>query len=98
MPGTSARAASENQNMMKTLRLALRPVLVAAACASIAACADNPPRQTDMNYQSQSSSTSQGANSTPDSSNQRLTIQSGEGERLNLPWFIQDTQDWINRN
>jgi len=27
-----------------------------------------------------------------------LTIQSGEGEKLNLPWFIQDTQDWINTN
>lgn len=36
-----------------------------------------------------------GATSSPD---QRLSIQSGEGEKLNLPWFIQDTQDWINRN
>jgi len=26
----------------------------------------------------------------------RLTIQSGEGERLNLPWFVRDTQNWIN--
>lgn len=79
---------------MKTLRLALRPVLVAVACASIAACADNPPRQTDLDYRSQPSPT-QGAN-TPGSSGQRLTIQSGEGETLNLPWFIQDTQDWVN--
>ncbi|MCW0210649.1 MAG: hypothetical protein OJK14_26405 [Achromobacter sp.] len=83
---------------MKILRLALRPVLVAAACASIAACADNPPRQTDMDYRSRPSPTTQGANSTPGSSDQRLTIQSGEGERLNLPWFIRDTQEWINSN
>ena len=79
---------------MKTLRLALRPVLIAVACASIAACADNPPRQTDLDYRSQPAPT-QGAHP-PGSSGQRLTIQSGEGETLNLPWFIQDTQDWVN--
>ncbi|WP_129529553.1 hypothetical protein [Achromobacter agilis] len=82
---------------MKTLRSALRPVLVAAACASIAACADSPPRQTDMDYRSRPSSSTQGA-STPGASDRRLTIQSGEGERLNLPWFIRDTQDWVNSN
>ncbi|MCD0502311.1 hypothetical protein [Bordetella petrii] len=82
---------------MKPLRLALRPALVAAACASIAACADsNPPRQTGMDYRSPSPPTVQGADSARGSSGQRLTIQSGEGERLNLPWFIQDTQDWVN--
>lgn len=64
----------------------------------MAACADNPPKQTDMDYRSRSSSTTQGAQGTPGSSGQRLTIQSGEGERLNLPWFVQDTQDWINSN
>ncbi|MDR6602899.1 type IV pilus biogenesis protein CpaD/CtpE [Achromobacter deleyi] len=84
--------------MMKTLCLVVRPILVAAACASIAACADNPPRQTDMDYRSRPSSTTQGAKGTPGSSGQRLTIQSGEGERLNLPWFIDDTKDWINSN
>ncbi len=84
--------------MMKTLCSVVRPILVAAACASIAACADNPPRQTDMDYRSRPSSTTQGAKGTPGSSGQRLTIQSGEGERLNLPWFIDDTKDWINSN
>ncbi|WP_248293265.1 hypothetical protein [Achromobacter sp. Bel] len=83
---------------MNTLRSILRPVLIAVACASMAACADNPPKQTDMDYRSRSSSTTQGAQGTPGSSGQRLTIQSGEGERLNLPWFVQDTQDWINSN
>ncbi|EFF75519.1 hypothetical protein [Achromobacter piechaudii] len=84
---------------MKIFRLALRPVLAVVACASIAACANtSPPRSTDMDYRSRSStstSTTQGAQG---SSDQRLTIQSGEGEKLNLPWFIQDTQDWINSN
>lgn len=83
---------------MKTFCVALRPILVVIACASMSACADNPPRQTDMDYRSRPSSTTQGASNPPGSSGQRLTIQSGEGEKLNLPWFIQDTQDWINRN
>ena len=83
---------------MKTHRLALRPVFIAVACASIAACANSPPRQTDLDYQSRPSTTTQGANSTPASSDQRLTIQSGTGEKLNLPWFIRDTQDWVNSN
>lgn len=81
---------------MKTLRSVLRPVLAAAACAAIAACADNPPRQTDLDYRSRPSASTQGVSSPPGSSGQRLTIQSGEGEKLHLPWFIQDTQDWVN--
>lgn len=83
---------------MKTYRLVLRPVLAAVACATIAACADNPPRQADMDYRSQPSPTAQGTSSAPGSSGQRLTIRSGEGERLNLPWFVRDTQDWINNS
>ncbi|MGE8690248.1 MAG: hypothetical protein ACN6PJ_24080 [Achromobacter sp.] len=79
---------------MKTLRPSFRTLLAALACASIAACADAPPRQTDMDYRSRPAPKTQA----PGSSGQRLTIQSGEGERLNLPWFIQDTQDWINSN
>jgi len=83
---------------MKTFHSALRPVLLAAACASIAACAGNPPRQADMDYRSRPSSTAQDADGAPGSGGRGLTIQSGEGERLNLPWFIRDTQDWINSN
>jgi hypothetical protein len=98
LPGTSACAASGKQNIMRTFRLALRSVLAALACAAIAACADNPPRQTDMDYRTRSSEKAKAATSAPGSSGQRLTIQSGEGEKLNLPWFIQDTQDWINTN
>lgn len=83
--------------MMKNFRLALRLVFAAVACTSIAACADNPPRQADLDYRSQSSPAMQGADNTPRSSGPRLTIESGERERLNLPWFIRDTQAWINR-
>lgn len=83
---------------MKTFRLALRPVLAALACVLIAACADKPPQQTELDYRSRSPSTGQGKNTTPGPSDQRLTIQSGEGERLNLPWFVRDTQEWINSN
>jgi hypothetical protein len=94
----SACAASGSQNIMKTLRSALRPVVVAVACASIAACADSPPRQTSLDYRSRPSPTTQGANGIPGLSDQRLAIQSGGRERLNLPWFIQDTQGLINSN
>ncbi|MNX83638.1 hypothetical protein D3C86_1154100 [compost metagenome] len=79
-------------------RVALRLVLLGAACASLAACADNPPRNAGWDAQGRPATTSQGANGGPNQSGQRLTIQSGEGETLNLPWFIQGTQDWINSN
>ncbi|WP_454694266.1 hypothetical protein [Achromobacter aegrifaciens] len=83
---------------MKILRSALRLALAAVACALIAACADQPPQQTELDYRSRSPSTGQGKSNSPGSSDQRLTIQSGEGERLNLPWFIRDSQEWINSN
>lgn len=83
---------------MKTLSAALRLVLVGAAFASIAACANQPPRQSDnVNYQSRPLDTPAGSSSSANPSGQRLTIQSGEGERLNLPWFIEGAQDWVNR-
>jgi hypothetical protein len=48
-----------------------------------------------VDYRSRPLDSPAGADSNP--SGQRLTIQSGEGERLNLPWFIEGAQDWINR-
>lgn len=80
---------------MKILSSTLRPILIAVACASIAACADRPPRSPEVDYRSEPSAAPRDADSPSD---QRLIIQSGEGERLNLPWFIRDTQDWINSN
>ena len=79
---------------MKTLNHTLRLASVAACCAFLAACTSAPSRQADMDYRTRPPSTAQQAG--PDG--QRLTIQSGEGERLNLPWFIRDTQNAINAN
>ena len=81
---------------MKTLSSVLRPLSIAIACASVAACANTAPRQTEMDYRSRPPSAAQGTQGTPGATGKRLTIQSGEGERLNLPWFIRDTQDYIN--
>ncbi|WP_186332274.1 hypothetical protein [Bordetella genomosp. 13] len=86
------------KHLPKHLRSALRPVLAAVACASISACADSRPRQTGMDYRSPPASTTQGANNGAGPSGQRLTIQSGEGERLNLPWFVREIQDGVNGN
>jgi type IV pilus biogenesis protein CpaD/CtpE len=83
---------------MKTLRLSLRLALIAVACASISACADNPPQQASLDYRTRPSPTMQSANSNPGSSGQRLTIQAGQGEKLNLPWFVRDAQGWVNSN
>jgi len=83
---------------MKLIRSACRSVAVVVVGASMAACADRPARQADLDYRSPSSSTTQGARGTGNPSDQRLTIQSGSGAKLNLPWFIRDTQDMINSN
>ena len=78
---------------MKNLHSAPRLLLAAIACASITACADQRTHSSSVDYRSPSPSAQQRS---PDSSGQRLTIESGEGEKLNLPWFVQDTQDWVN--
>lgn len=86
---------------MKTLRSVLRPALAAIAaiaCVSVSACANQPPRQTNMDYRSEPTTVTQGSHGTSRTPEPRLIIKSGEGERLNLPWFIQDTQNWINSN
>ena len=49
-----------------------------------------------MDYRSRPVPTAQGPNSTSGAGDRRLTIQAGEGEKLNLPWFVRDTQDWVN--
>jgi hypothetical protein len=81
---------------MKPLRSALPPILIAVACASLTACANTPPKRTDMDYRSRPPTAAKPVPSGTASSGQNLTIQTGEGERLNLPWFIRDTQTWIN--
>ena len=97
-PGTPARAASRKSNTMKTHFAALRLLLAGAAIASLAACADAPPQQrTNVDYRSRPLDSPAGSNANANPSGQRLIIQSGEGERLNLPWFIEGAQDWVNR-
>ena len=83
---------------MKIVRSGLKTAALVIACASVAACADAPSRQADLDYRSRAPAATQGANHNPDGSEQRLTIQSGSGAKLNLPWFIRDTQDMINSN
>ena len=72
-------------------------LLLAITCALLASCASRPspppePQvQRPMDY-----TTAPEVNTAPGASSRRLTIQSGEGERLNLPWFIRDAQNWVN--
>lgn len=82
---------------MTTFYVALRLVVAGAAIASITACADTPPQRTDLEYRSRPLDSPSQASQNANPSGQRLTIQSGEGERLNLPWFIEGAQDWVNR-
>ncbi|MBO9355491.1 hypothetical protein GG851_15980 [Bordetella petrii] len=87
---------------MQIHRLASR-LLPAVLCALVAACAnEGPPRPSEPPIQAPPPPdyTAPQSDTVPvpaPASNPRLTIQSGEGERLNLPWFIRDAQNWINR-
>ena len=83
---------------MKNLRSVSCLALAAIASCGLAGCADSPARGDNLDYHSRPTSPPQTVTAYPvdDPPTQRLTIQSGEGERLNLPWFIKDTQNWIN--
>jgi hypothetical protein len=81
---------------MKYPRPALPLALVAVLCASLAACGNTPSR----NYSSQAQTTapvSQPSYSDRGASKPALTIQAGEGEKLNLPWFVRDIQGAMNQ-
>ena len=79
--------------MIEHPRKAARLAIAAGACALLAAYAGHAPqRQTDtVDYRSRTP-----AAAPSEDGSRRLTIQSGEGEKLNLPWFIRDAQDWVN--
>jgi len=70
--------------------------LVVAAALSISACAGAPSRPAGPDYRDRPPTPARAAEIPADGSGQRLSIQSGEGEQLNVPWFIRDAQDWIN--
>ncbi|MBO1112646.1 hypothetical protein [Bordetella petrii] len=78
---------------MQIFRSIFPASLLATLCASVAACANAPSPPPEPQAQP---ATRQEATGDPGAPRPRLTIQSGEGERLNLPWFIQDAQNWIN--
>jgi hypothetical protein len=83
---------------MKALRSVLPVVLLAALCAALASCADVSSRHLDQQAQTAPTGTYQEADTGTSTGAQRpnLTIQSGEGEKLNLPWFVRDLQDMVN--
>jgi hypothetical protein len=81
---------------MKTVRSALPFVLFAALCAPLASCADVSSRHLDEQAQTAPPATYQEANTGPGAQQPALTIQSGEGEKLNLPWFVRDLADKVN--
>jgi hypothetical protein len=64
-----------------------RSTLPLVLCASVAACGDMPSKH--LGPESQSA---------PVATEPALTIQSGEGEKLNLPWFVRDVQDMVNES
>lgn len=80
---------------MNRYRHCLFTALVLMAGTVLAACAPASSRQPEPDYRSRSGPGAQGE--AVSSGEQRLSIQAGEGETLNLPWFIRDTQHWVNR-
>lgn len=76
---------------MNALRSVFPRVLLAALCAPLASCASVSSSHLD-----QQSGTYQQSNTSPGAQRPNLTIQSGEGEKLNLPWFVRDVQDMVN--
>ncbi|OZI59991.1 hypothetical protein CAL28_10955 [Bordetella genomosp. 11] len=81
---------------MKHLRSVLSLVFLSAFCVSTASCADVPSRRYGTQDSGVPAPASPQAESVPGAP--PLTIQSGEGEKLNLPWFVRDIQDWVNQD
>lgn len=81
---------------MKTLRSILPVVFLAAACASLASCAEMSHHYANPDAQRDAVAAQQDANRDGNASRQRLTIQTGGGEPIVLPWFIQGAKDWVN--
>ncbi|WP_157792935.1 hypothetical protein [Bordetella genomosp. 8] len=81
---------------MRNAYSALPLILTAAVCAVLAGCGSTPSK----GYSSQSqppATASQPSYSDGSGAKPALTIQSGEGEKLNLPWFVRDIQGAVNK-
>jgi len=90
--------ATWNFSIMHIHRLASSRVPLAIMCALLASCADTafePPEERSESPP-EYTYTAKDGDTVHVAPRPRLTIQSGEGERLNLPWFVRDTQNWIN--
>ena len=81
---------------MQIHRLVSPRLLPAAMCALLASCAHGPSQPPEPQVQPPPDYTTSGPTTNANAPKPRLTIQSGEGERLNLPWFIRDAQNAIN--
>jgi len=81
---------------MKTLRSVLSPVLLVAMCASLASCAEISHHYANPDAQRDAAAAQRDANRDGNAPRQRLTIQTGGGEPIVLPWFIQGAKDWVN--
>lgn len=82
---------------MKTLRPVLPLVLLFALCGSLASCADAPSQRYGGGAQGAPAAAQPQVDNTPGGPKPALTIQAGEGEKLNLPWFVRDVTDWVNQ-
>jgi hypothetical protein len=82
---------------MKSLGTVLPSVLLAALCASLASCANPPSGHAGPQAQGAPAVPNQETAYQGGDPQPALTIQSGEGEKLNLPWFVRDVQDWVNQ-
>ncbi|CAM3702988.1 Lipoprotein [Bordetella sputigena] len=82
---------------MKNLSPALSFVLAASLCATLAGCANTPSRGYSSQAPAAAPASAQPSYTDRGASKPALTIQAGEGEKLNLPWFVQDIQGAVNR-
>ncbi len=81
---------------MKNVRPVMPPLVLTALCLALAACTQTPTRSADTAAPRDPAYVSDGGPGPAGGDTPRLTIKSGEGEKLRLPWFIQDAKDWIN--
>ncbi|CAM4335998.1 hypothetical protein GCM10027287_31000 [Bordetella muralis] len=79
-------------------RLTSSRVPLAIMCALLVSCANtaSEPAEVQGSSPPDYTYTAKDGDTVHVAPKPRLTIQSGEGERLNLPWFIRDAQNLVN--
>jgi anti-sigma factor RsiW len=81
---------------MKILRSVWPIVLLVAMSASLASCAEMSHHYANPDAQREAAQAQRDANRDGNAPRQRLNIQTGGGEPIVLPWFIQGAKDWVN--